>query len=274
MSSAPVADAAPPSPAVGVRPGAALRLETPEGIELELRPAGPVPRGLALMLDEAIAQAVTLASLGVLALLGRTGFGLALVVLFFVEWFYPVLFEVLRGGRTPGKQVMGLRVVNADATPIGWNASLLRNLLRVVDALPGFYLVGIASLCVTRRFQRLGDLAANTLVVHDDRARASLDPAFAPEIADLGARRPPISLDAEEQRALLAYAERQGSLSPERAIELAEVLAPLTGASGEEGRRALLRIANGLAGEGGSDEADEGPGRDAAEGARDGSAAA
>lgn len=170
-----------------------------------------------------------------------------MLVAFLIEWFYPVLFEVLRAGRTPGKAALGLRVVNANATPIGWNASLIRNLLRTVDFLPLLYLGGLVSMLLTQRFQRLGDLAADTLVVHAGHPAVG---AGEPEevAAGLGARPAPIALAPAEQRALLAFAERRGALSPERAVELADILEPLARARGDEGLATLLRIANGIAG--------------------------
>lgn len=232
--------------------GASVRLETPEGIDVELRPAGPVVRGLAFVTDQTIATLGTMLISGFLTVLGEAGTGVYLVVLFLVEWFYPVLFEVLRGGQTPGKKMMGLRVVYADATPIGWNASLLRNLLLFADMVPGFYLTGIVSMCLTRRFQRLGDLAANTLVVHVGSEAGAFDRSIASSrdaISALGAMPTPVALTSNEQRSFLGFAERQGELSAERAVELAEVLAPISGASGEEGRLAVLRIANGIAGD-------------------------
>ena len=227
--------------------GAVLRLETPEGIDLVVSPAGPVPRGLAMAIDALITQTTSLLVGMALVLLGDAGVGIYLVLLFGIEWFYPVLFEVLRGGQTPGKSLLGLRVVHADATPIGWNASLLRNLLRTADFFPFFYVGGLVCMLLTDRFQRMGDLAANTLVVHVDTGGAR-STSTSLEAEGLGARAAPVALSPVEQRALLGFAERQEELSRERAIELAEVLAPLTGASGEAARQEVLRIANGLSG--------------------------
>ncbi|MAG32641.1 MAG: RDD family protein [Deltaproteobacteria bacterium] len=228
--------------------GAALRLETPEGIDLELSPAGPAPRGLAILIDGAITQIGTTIALLLLSLGGSAGVGLYLILLFLVEWFYPVLFEVLRGGQTPGKKMIGLRVVNADATPIGWNASIVRNLLRVVDFFPLFYVGGIVSMLISSRYQRLGDLAADTLVVHAARMEDLGLGLLAADDDRLGARIAPVSLSAADQRAILAYAERRSDLSLERAVELSNVLEPLTGARGDEGMREVVRIANGIVG--------------------------
>jgi len=229
---------------------ATLRLETPEGIDVELQPAGPVARALALLVDETIAQIGTIACAVLAATLGEAGVGAVLVIYFLIEWFYPVFFEVLRQGQTPGKQVMGLRVVSADATPIGWNDSLVRNLLRVVDFLPFFYLAGLVSLVVTRRFQRLGDLAANSVVVHDDRVadRTRNEDEEADPLERLGAAPLPLPLGVEERRAIVGFIEREAGLSDERAIELADLLEGVTGSRGEAGHRQLVRIANGIAG--------------------------
>jgi len=227
---------------------AGLRLETPEGIDLEVIPAGPVPRGLALLVDGLITQSASFLLFMLFSLGGNAGLGLFFMVLFMTEWFYPVLFEVLRAGQTPGKRAMSLRVVNADATPIGWNASLLRNLLRVVDVFPIFYLAGVVSMLVGRRFQRLGDLAAHTLVVHVQAPPPPREASPPAALIELGVRRSPVALTAAEQRALLGYAERYTELSVERAIELSDVLESLTGERGEAGQIELLRIASGIAG--------------------------
>ena len=76
--------------------------ETPEGVELEFSPAGPVPRALAWIVDAGIRCALYLALASALHGLGRVGLGLTLLTLFLLEWFYPVGFEVLAGGQTPG----------------------------------------------------------------------------------------------------------------------------------------------------------------------------
>ncbi len=229
--------------------GGAIQLETPEGIDLEIEPAGPVPRGLAILIDGTITMTASTVLLISFSLAGAAGYGVFLLAYFLIEWFYPVLFEVLRSGQTPGKRALGLRVVHSDATPIGWNASLIRNLLRTVDFFPLFYLAGLVSMLVGREFRRLGDLAARTLVIHsrglEDLAADSGESAH----ASLGTRTVAVPLSPPDQRALLAYAERHRELSVERAIELADVLEPLTQARGEAGLREVLRVAAGIAGD-------------------------
>ncbi|MDR7088083.1 RDD family protein [Cellvibrio fibrivorans] len=198
-------------------------LETPEGALLPLTPAGFGVRVLAQLLDILIRYGIVTVIFIALSLLGRMGTGIALILAFLLEWFYPVFFEVTRQGRTPGKKWMGIRVVNDDGTPITFGPSLLRNLLRFVDFLPMLYLTGIvASLC-NRQFKRLGDLAAGSMVIYE------APPAREPSFEVRGQLPVPADFSTDEQRALLAFAERSKYLSAERQSELATILLPVIG---------------------------------------------
>jgi uncharacterized RDD family membrane protein YckC len=177
-----------------------------------------------------------------LAFLGKLGMGLGSLLLFAISWWYMVLFEVLRQGRSPGKQWMGLRVVHDDGTPIGWSASLLRNLLRFVDLLPFGYFLGTLSCLHHPAFKRLGDMAAGTLVVYSER------PLTRPQLPDAEPRRSPVALTLAEQRAVLGFAERQGDLSPARVNELAALLAQPLHISAPKAVAELNGIARGLLG--------------------------
>lgn len=217
-------------------------VETPEGVELTLRAAGPVVRSLAWAIDQLIrAVAYFIVGLG-LSFLGDLGMGLLFIFTFLVEWFYPVLFEVLRYGSTPGKMVMGLTVVHDDGTPLGWTPSIVRNLLRVADFLPLAYLVGLVSMVVTRDFKRLGDVVAGTVVVYRDRP---MGPVQLTESLPIPV---PVGLDQAEQRAIIDYAERAQGWSEERVFELAEIVEPLVGGPPQEGARKLLGMAHWLLG--------------------------
>jgi hypothetical protein len=130
-----------------------------------------------------------------------------------------VLFEVLNQGCSPGKQWMGLRVVQDDGTPVGWSASLLRNLLRFVDMLPFGYFLGAISCLQHPTFKRLGDLAAGTLVIYREQSLTR------PQLPDAQPVRPAFDLTLSEQRAILGFAERQDELSKARTLELASILA-------------------------------------------------
>jgi uncharacterized RDD family membrane protein YckC len=215
---------------------------TPEGVALHLPVAGPVPRAVAWAIDLAIRLAI-LALIGiVLALLGAAGQGLYLILTFLIFWAYPILFEVLWDGQTPGKKAMSLRVVNGDGAPVGWLAAITRNLLRTVDMLPFGYAAGLIACLADPHARRLGDMVAGTLVVHNERER---DPAPAPVNAVLA---PSAGLQPAEQAAVVAFGERAPLLTPARQEELANIVERLTGSRGQSGVLRLYGMANWLLG--------------------------
>lgn len=202
-------------------------VETPEAIELSARLAGPVPRVLAYAMDFAIRTIVLLVIGLAFAFLGNTGLAVILLISFFIEWLYPVIFEVLRNGQTPGKKALGLAVVNDDLTPVTWSTSLVRNLLRAADFLPVGYAFGLVCMISNSRFQRLGDLAAGSLVIY----RQAADKRAA-DLPDVPSQTPPLILDLEDQVAFTGFAQRHKQLSESRKEELATILQPLTQKSG------------------------------------------
>ncbi|KFE57244.1 RDD family protein [Pseudomonas syringae] len=218
------------------------RIETPEGIDLLLRPAGLVPRALAFGIDFSF-RALILGGLYLLfSLFESFGAGLTALSLFLVTWWYMVLFEVLNQGCTPGKKIMDLRVIHDDGTPIGWTASLVRNLLRFVDMMPFGYSLGAISCLQHPQFKRLGDLAAGTLVVYRNT------PIPRPVLPDAVAVVAPFVMNLEEQRAVLGFAERQRQLSSERTLELASILAEPLQVPPEQAVAQLNGVARGLLG--------------------------
>lgn len=229
---------APPAPPLDTR----HQVETPEGIDLPLRPAGLLVRALAFTIDLALRGVIMGVLFTALAFLGKLGMGLGSLLLFAISWWYMVLFEVLRQGRSPGKQWMGLRVVHDDGTPVGWSASLLRNLLRFVDLLPFGYFLGTLSCLHHPTFKRLGDIAAGTLVVYSEC------PLTRPQLPEAEPRRSPVTLTFKEQRAVLSFAERQNELSPARVNELAALLAQPLHISAPKAVAELNGIARGLLG--------------------------
>jgi len=216
---------------------------TPEGVALRLLAAGPFPRALAWLIDACVRVSV-LAIFGGIAfdLLGQVGTALMLIVVFALTWLYPVVFEVLWNGQTLGKRVLGIRVVAANGAPVGWMGAFVRNLLRAVDMLPIGYAAGLVAGLFDPWGRRLGDLVAGTLVVH------VLPVPQAGATPEAVARPPLVALDADEQSALIAFAERARALTPERCRELAGLAHPLTGETGEGGVQALFGIANWLLG--------------------------
>jgi uncharacterized RDD family membrane protein YckC len=211
--------------------------ETPEGIELQLHVAGPVSRAAAWLVDTLIRSCFYLICTIVFSVLGEVGWGIILLSYFLIEWFYPVFFEVLKG-TTPGKKMFNLWVCHDNGTPISWQASMVRNLLRVADFLPFFYVIGLISMLMNKNFKRLGDIAAGTLVIYKDNGERNYE---IPEHKPLPS---PQILNLSEQRAILEYAERKKQLSNERCIELSNLLETLTEHKGEKGEELLLRYAS------------------------------
>jgi len=206
--------------------------ETPEGVELDLRLAGPLVRACAWAIDAVIRAALYLVIAYLFSLFGGVGLSLTLISVFLLEWFYPVVFE-MRSGQTPGKKALGIQVVNDNGTPVNWSASVVRNLLRSVDFLPFLYCFGVITMLINPEFRRLGDLAAGTLVTYRDRS------GDRPVLPEADALAPPQGLDVDEQLLLLLFAERSGTLSGERRIELANLLGELTGRHGEAAVKTL-----------------------------------
>jgi uncharacterized RDD family membrane protein YckC len=230
------------SEAVGPPIDTCLAQETPEGVELTLTPAGPLARGLAWAVDLALRAVVYVAGGIGLASLGAFGMGIGLVLAFLLEWGYPVWFEY-RSGATPGKRALGLCVVADDGAPLTLGAAVLRNLVRFVDFLPAGYLFGLSACLISGRFQRLGDIAAGTLVIYAERNVTR-------KLADAVPARPPfVPLSLDEQRAIVAFAERARGWSEERREELAAHTGPCTRGRPDERVRQLLGFARWIAGE-------------------------
>ncbi len=206
-------------------------IRTPENVRFHFEHAGLASRGLAWAVDVAlmgllIQLAALLFSLSGL-LLGDLATALLLVVIFLVQWWYAALCEWLMAGRTIGKMFLGLRTLDASGLPLSLYQATVRNLLRVVDFLPGLYLVGGIAALIDPEGRRLGDMAASTLVVRDGRARV---PArllgFAGQPTTLGeGGAVAYRLSAEERTAVLSLCLRRDSLPLAVRLELFEKLA-------------------------------------------------
>jgi uncharacterized RDD family membrane protein YckC len=146
-----------------------LRIRTPEGVTFSYQLAGPASRMLALLIDMACAAgAVTLVGRGISLLNvfdADAAKAVYLILYFVISIGYGIALEWLWRGQTIGKRTLGLRVMDTQGLHLQWNQVVLRNLLRFVDALPIMYLVAGGVSMLTRNGQRLGDLAANTIVV-------------------------------------------------------------------------------------------------------------
>ena len=228
-----------------------LDVATPERVALSLPVAGIGYRCLAYLADLCLLFFFWVVAYFLFTLLvsdvvgffqGLTGFTQTLLVLgvFATQWVYWTLFEVLMGGQTPGKRLVGIRVVRMDGSPVGVLESAVRNLLRVVDSLPGVYAVGCLCVLFTRQHRRVGDLVAGTLLVREERidldkytaAPASAD---APRAAPRGPR-----LSAEDQELILSFLARAPDLEPEARARLGAKLVERYGGLEEAERAGVL----------------------------------
>ena len=214
------------------------RVEIPGGINLEAQVVGPIPRFFAFAIDLGI-RGIIIFIMSLLSIpFGSFGMGggFFLIFLFVIEWLYPVLFEVLARGQTPGKKLLKISVINDDLSPVTLGTSMVRNLLRTVDFLPLFYLAGLVTMLSNQRFQRLGDLAAGTLVISVPESSKS---AAVQEIVPLP---PPTPLLRTEQSSIIEFMQRTNQLSEPRQRELAKILEGITHEKGEDGVERLQRI--------------------------------
>jgi uncharacterized RDD family membrane protein YckC len=163
------------------------------------------------------------------------GWGVFLVAWFVLSWFYGGLFETLWNGQTPGKWLFGLRVVTLEGRPINARQAVLRNVLRDVDAMPLFgigiplYMLGLAVMAASDRYQRLGDWACGTIVVVErGRKLTTLEQVQQPEVLEL-ARRLPVHFSPGRSlsHALALYVARRRTFAPPRREAMAAPLATL-----------------------------------------------
>lgn len=202
-----------------------LTIVSPENIEFQFRLAGPAARAMALLLDALVivsSLAAVLVAFGTLGVVAEAFMGLFLVAVFFVWWGYGAACEVLANGRTAGKAALRLRVVSQTGLSINPAQAILRNLLRAVDVAPPFF-PGVVSIACTRRLQRLGDLAAGTMVVLDRSRKAPRPPRADAEAVDMIP--PGFVAGPRLVEALAAYVSRRTDLSPGRRQELAGLVA-------------------------------------------------
>ena len=173
-----------------------LSIETPELVGIEFPLAGIGSRCVALLVDSFVQGFSFVVLLIVLVLIfaalphipttqphmqstdpGKWAIALMILIPFLLQWGYFALFEAFWNGQTPGKRLLRLRVIQQSGRPIGLFESMGRNLLRMIDMLPGFYFIGAICIFATRRQQRLGDMVAGTLVVHSVPTETSILPA-------------------------------------------------------------------------------------------------
>ena len=235
-----------------------LTVETPEQIGIEFELAGLGSRFLAALIDF-LCMLVFLVAAMILAFSGMEGAGdswkrigenasrqqawteglsaaatiLLLLSVFVVQWGYYIICEMVTAGASPGKRALGLRVIRDNGLPIGFVQSMLRNLVRIVDFLPWGYGVGLVAVFASRRSQRLGDLAAGTLVV---KVAADAAAPLGPMPVEASAAAAPVpgesdgdgagpALLPEERELVLKFIARSGTLLPEARVTLGRQIA-------------------------------------------------
>ncbi|MDP1846652.1 MAG: RDD family protein [Solirubrobacteraceae bacterium] len=225
-----------------------ITIPTPEGVSLDLTLAGLGSRAIAGGIDLLLkAVLVGLLLIVMFALLGADGAIVIVPAIGMTMLVYDVLFETLAGGRTPGKRTSGLRVVRSSGRPVDLTASVVRNALRLLDGLPLSYLPTIVSILLTRRNQRPGDLAADTIVIRDRREIDRVRPA-APRPAGpaAGATWDVSAVPAEDLATVRAFLERRDGLAPEARTRLAAqldgALRPRVGGADEPDPERFLEI--------------------------------
>ncbi|MGH2458979.1 MAG: RDD family protein [Chloroflexota bacterium] len=228
--------------------GNRYRVETPERIDLEYDVAGIGSRFVALLLDTlilvglfvlvivlgtfglglALSTVSRLARIGDPSIASALGYAIGILLWFLIFWGYFVFFDLAWHGQSPGKRVLGLRVVKRGGYPLGFVDSVIRNVVRLVDFLPAYYIVGVIVMFIDRYDRRLGDLAAGTLVVKERRDLKIDAVAGSPVGIATPDGTPVLNVDrlsARDRGVLREYFARQASLAAPVAASLAAQLA-------------------------------------------------
>jgi uncharacterized RDD family membrane protein YckC len=222
-----------------------IEIKTPENIAFAYRTAGPFRRLPAFLADMAICLLlyilIFVAAMVAGVLLSGLAFALMLIAFFVINWFYGGLFETFMNGQTPGKRLMGIRVLTVDGQPINGLQAVMRNLLRYADMMPllpwmafgievpltvPIFTVGLCVMAMNNRYQRLGDFVCGTMVVIEERhwlsGVAQLDDERAAQLAMYIP--PDFRASRTLAQAISTYVERRRFFSVPRRREIARHL--------------------------------------------------
>jgi uncharacterized RDD family membrane protein YckC len=212
-------------------------LELPEEIDLQVEPANVGSRTLAILVDLAVGGLVLFIVYALTMLLAHDVADdwltrlssnalktLLMLLIFGFQWCYFNLFEWIWNGQTPGKRLLHLRVIKVDGSPVSGIDVLLRNLSRPIDTLGPMGLIGLLMIFVSRKAQRLGDLMARTLVIHETKIDWSIfDQIESPATAS-PMTAPAIRLTSAQWELLHRYLNRRGQFEGEARRRLAVTL--------------------------------------------------
>lgn len=236
-----------------------IEIKTPEYVSLQVQPAGIGSRGAALIIDHLILGITSLLLLLIVMLTmqgqqqlfdfsSSVPMAIAVVLLFLINSGYFIVAEYWYGGRTIGKKMLGIRVIQENGHSLTLLSSFSRNLLRLIDMLPVYYFLGMAMIFFHKKHKRLGDLVAGTMVVHERKAKGKAKKSpIMKEIEKRGIfehsqqleldERALQSLTPKEWKLLQLYSERLLQLSTAERSQLtrqmAERLLPKMGISHE-----------------------------------------
>lgn len=211
-----------------------LIIETPEQTALEFPLAGIGSRSLAVVIDMLLQigavivlglLAAVISYMGLLPQMGKQYvYAILIVAAFLTQFGYFAFFETIWNGQTPGKRWTKLRVIMDSGRPVGAQGAILRNLMRIVDALPSLYAVGIITSLLSPQSKRLGDYVAGTVVVHEKALPGGSSVWDAPP-ANLLATPASRALDAGELQLVETFLERRSSLQEEVRRSMARQIA-------------------------------------------------
>jgi len=203
-----------------------LKAITPEGIEFILFPAGFPVRTLAYAIDKSL-QWLILLALYLALLFSGFVFGVWIYYLlnFIVDWFYHVFFELAFHGQSPGKRLMGIRVIKSDGSPIDSASSFLRNLLRFADTFLSLFHIAFISIAASSGYRRIGDWAGGTLVVYSLPAKNTNNALFKKHLEKYEPANIQTVISFDEKQAIFDFARRYPLLGEARANEIAAIYA-------------------------------------------------
>jgi uncharacterized RDD family membrane protein YckC len=213
---------------------------TPERVSLQYDIAGVGSRGTAALIDSfiqgvvltliVVALAATAVIGSALKLANSEGaviflFALAVLASFLITAGYYILFEIIWSGQTPGKRLLGVRVMRDNGYPLRPVDAVVRNLVRIVDWLPGYYAIGVVSMLLNKRSKRLGDFAAGTIVVREGLQSRGVAPSQTSATAASSVGGAAYALSPADASLVRDFLVRRATMDPERRTDLAARLA-------------------------------------------------
>lgn len=246
-----------------------VQVKTPEFVSLQFKLAGLGSRATAIIIDQLILSLINFIVVLALFLTSLTSIGgildsgwlvaAVIIGLFILQWGYFFIFEYFSNGKTVGKRIIGIRVIQENGHSITLLSAFIRNLLRIVDMLPVSYVIGILFIFFNSKHKRLGDMAAGTIVVHERKGKRREDSLLEREINRRGITEDSISvsdftlnsLGSKEYNLLKTYSYKLLEMSKDDLSQLTSDMAAIllvkvnlepTGKTDEELENELLAL--------------------------------